>query len=84
MSGYHSSEYFISSTRKYYSKLNLVISAPIKRTTPYGGQLEWKLPAGNKLIAHLKDKTKIRHKKRWSQVGLLTRLLYDINQLINQ
>lgn len=36
--------------------------------TPYGGRLEWELPGENKLIVHLKDKDKIRHKKRWSQV----------------
>ena len=38
--------------------------------TPYGGRLEWTLPGGNPLIVHLKDKTKIRHKKRWSQVNV--------------
>ncbi|XP_071150256.1 chitin synthase chs-2-like [Mytilus edulis] len=36
--------------------------------TPYGGRLHYELPGGNELIIHLKDKTKIRHKKRWSQV----------------
>ncbi|XP_071149918.1 chitin synthase chs-2-like [Mytilus edulis] len=36
--------------------------------TPYGGRLTWKLLGGNSLVCHLKDKTKIRHKKRWSQV----------------
>ncbi|CAC5365574.1 CHS1 [Mytilus coruscus] len=44
------------------------IKPPTKIPTPYGGKLEWKLPGGNKIIAHLKDKQKIRHKKRWSQV----------------
>ena len=44
------------------------IAAPLKQPTPYGGRLTWILPGGNLLIAHLKDKTKIRHKKRWSQV----------------
>lgn len=43
--------------------------------TPYGGRLEWKLPSGNIMIAHLKDKTKIRHKKRWSQVMYMYYLL---------
>ncbi|XP_060586790.1 chitin synthase chs-1-like isoform X2 [Ruditapes philippinarum] len=41
---------------------------PISVATPYGGRLVWTLPGGNKLIAHLKDKTFIRHRKRWSQV----------------
>lgn len=41
---------------------------PVTLATPYGGRLIWTLPGGNKLIAHLKDKTFIRHRKRWSQV----------------
>jgi chitin synthase len=44
------------------------IPPPLKTPTPYGGRLTWVLPGGNFLIAHIKDKTKIRHKKRWSQV----------------
>ena len=45
------------------------IPPPLKTPTPYGGRLTWVLPGGNFLIAHIKDKTKIRHKKRWSQVN---------------
>lgn len=41
---------------------------PTRIPTPYGGQLKWTLPGGTILTAHLKDKDKIRHKKRWSQV----------------
>ncbi|KAL3854141.1 hypothetical protein ACJMK2_013419, partial [Sinanodonta woodiana] len=48
--------------------LGFKIPPPSKIDTPYGGQLLWRLPGGNKLIAHLKDKAKIRHRKRWSQV----------------
>ncbi|XP_041374239.1 chitin synthase chs-2-like [Gigantopelta aegis] len=44
------------------------IPPPEKIPTPYGGRLEWKLPGGNLFTAHLKDKAKIRHRKRWSQV----------------
>ncbi|XP_063411466.1 chitin synthase chs-2-like [Mytilus trossulus] len=36
--------------------------------TPYGARIYWALPGGNKLVVHLKDKNKIRRKKRWSQV----------------
>ena len=43
---------------------------PTKIPTPYGGRLIWKLPGGNNLVVHLKDKLKIRLKKRWSQVEL--------------
>nr|XP_055030531.1 chitin synthase chs-2-like [Misgurnus anguillicaudatus] len=43
--------------------------------TPYGGRLEYTLPKGNLLTVHLKDKKKIRHKKRWSQIMYLYYLL---------
>ena len=43
------------------------VSDPVKYPTPYGGRLIWTLPGGTKVICHLKDKNKIRHKKRWSQ-----------------
>ncbi|XP_061164529.1 chitin synthase chs-2-like [Saccostrea echinata] len=49
-------------------KTVMIIPPPVKYPTPYGGRLEWQLPGGNKIIAHLKDKAKIRHRKRWSQV----------------
>ncbi|XP_013405480.1 uncharacterized protein LOC106170231 [Lingula anatina] len=48
---------------------------PTKWTTPYGGRLEWTLPGGTKLITHLKNKNKIRHRKRWSQVMYMYYLL---------
>lgn len=38
--------------------------------TPYGARIYWALPGGNKLVVHLKDKNKIRRKKRWSQVSI--------------
>jgi len=47
---------------------NIKLKPPKKYPTPYGGRLEWILPGGNKLVVHLKDKIKIRHRKRWSQV----------------
>ena len=63
--------YFFLICRKFYPKLNLIIKDPVIVPTPYGGRLEWDLPSGTRLIAHLKDKVKIRHKKRWSQVSRL-------------
>jgi chitin synthase len=44
------------------------IPPPTRILTPYGGRLVWRLPGGNTLVAHLKDKVMIRHRKRWSQV----------------
>ena len=35
-----------------------------RTTTPYGGRLEWTLPGTTKITCHLKNKNKIRHKKR--------------------
>jgi chitin synthase len=49
-------------------KTKIYIAPPTKILTPYGGRLVWILPGRTKMIAHLKDKSKIRHKKRWSQV----------------
>lgn len=39
------------------------IRAPKLYITPYGGRIVWTLPGKTKMIAHLKDKTKIRAKK---------------------
>ncbi|KAK3096905.1 hypothetical protein FSP39_004615 [Pinctada imbricata] len=51
------------------------LGPPIRTPTPYGGRLTWKLPGGTRLLVHLKDKHKIRHKKRWSQVMYMYYLL---------
>nr|USH46112.1 chitin synthase chs-2 [Androctonus crassicauda] len=54
---------------------NIRLKPPKKIPTPYGGRLVWTMPGKNKLIAHLKDKAKIRHRKRWSQVMYMYYLL---------
>jgi len=51
------------------------IRPPVKCPTPYGGRLVWTLPGRTKMIAHLKNKQKIRHRKRWSQVMYMYYLL---------
>ncbi|KAM4602913.1 chitin synthase 1 [Polymixia lowei] len=43
--------------------------------TPYGGRLMCVMPEGNMLYVHLKDKSLIRNKKRWSQIMYLYYLL---------
>ncbi|XP_035658099.1 chitin synthase chs-1-like [Branchiostoma floridae] len=48
---------------------------PTLTPTPYGGRLVWRLPGGHKMVAHLKDKMRIRHRKRWSQVMYMYHLL---------
>ena len=52
----------------FVHQTNVRVRAPKKFPTPYGGRLVWTLPGKTKIICHLKDKSKIRHKKRWSQV----------------
>ena len=54
-----------------------VTNSPTRTGTPYGGRLDWMMPGGNKLIVHLKDKMKIRHRKRWSQVNHLHSEMYS-------
>lgn len=56
-------------------QINIRIRPPKKYPTPYGGRLVWTLPGKTKMIAHLKDKAKIRHRKRWSQVMYMYYLL---------
>uniref|UniRef100_A0A3Q3KAL0 chitin synthase n=1 Tax=Monopterus albus TaxID=43700 RepID=A0A3Q3KAL0_MONAL len=43
--------------------------------TPYGGRLVITMPHGNNIVVHFKNKERIRHKKRWSQVMYLYYLL---------
>ncbi|XP_039594025.1 chitin synthase chs-2-like [Polypterus senegalus] len=43
--------------------------------TPYGGRLCYSLPKGNGLYVHFKDTSKIRQKKRWSQIMYMYYLL---------
>lgn len=56
-------------------KLPVKLEPPAKIITPYGGQLLWVLQSDVLLYVHLKDKNKIRHKKRWSQVMYMYYLL---------
>ncbi|XP_011291179.1 chitin synthase chs-2 [Musca domestica] len=64
--------------------VNIKIKPPVKIETPYGGRLVWTLPGRSKMIAHLKNKDKIRHKKRWSQVMYMYYLLgFRIMELEN-
>ncbi|CAG7824713.1 unnamed protein product [Allacma fusca] len=56
-------------------EVNVNIASPKKIPTPYGGRLEFLLPGKTKLTVHLKDKQKIRHRKRWSQCMYMYYLL---------
>ena len=50
--------------KKWYGKRKLGVGPPTKMETPYGGRIIWTLPGETKIVCHLKDKNKIRHKKR--------------------
>ncbi|KAJ8688321.1 hypothetical protein QAD02_024116 [Eretmocerus hayati] len=49
--------------------------APFKYPAPYGGRLLYLLPEGNRMYVHLKDRNRIRTRKRWSQVMYMYYLL---------
>ncbi|UYV62604.1 chs1 [Cordylochernes scorpioides] len=63
------------SRENVYETESIYIPPPKKTPTPYGGRLVWRMPGNNLLIAHLKDKVRIRHRKRWSQVMYMYYLL---------
>lgn len=49
------------------------VDEPDSYTPCYGRQIKYKMPGGNFMYIHLKDKSKIRHKKRWSQVSCVSK-----------
>jgi len=55
--------------------VEMSVGDPIRVPTPYGGRLVWIMPGNNKIIVHMKDRDKIRHRKRWSQVMYMYYLL---------
>ena len=59
----------------YVHGKNVRVKPPRKIPAPYGGRLIWTLPGKTKIVAHLKDKSKIRNKKRWSQCMYMYYLL---------
>ena len=67
----------IDQAAAHVHKINIRIRPPKKYPAPYGGRLVWTLPGKTKIICHMKDKDKIRHKKRWSQVQLYIFLIQE-------
>ena len=65
----------IDEAGSYVHQTNIRLRPPKKVPTPYGGRLIYTLPGKTKLIVHMKDKAKIRHKKRWSQCMYMYYLL---------
>ncbi|KZC15104.1 Chitin synthase 8, partial [Dufourea novaeangliae] len=66
---------FLETMQESVENLGIHSLSPIKYPTPYGGQLIWNLPGKTRLTVHFKDKHKIRHRKRWSQVMYMYYLL---------
>ena len=67
--------FLINDKKRFAYKREVRIEAAQKTLTPYGGRLAFQLPGGSWLLVHLKDKAKIRNKKRWSQVMYMYYLL---------
>lgn len=65
---------FVNAVEKCVKARDFKYSPPEKFPALYGGRLLFTLPRETKMYVHLKDKNKIRAKKRWSQVGF--RLIY--------
>ena len=55
--------------------VEMALPPPVKTPTPYGGRLIYTLPGKTQIVVHLKDKSLIRHRKRWSQVMYMYYLL---------
>lgn len=58
-----------------YGLNDICLRPPRVLDTPYGGRLVWTMPGRNGLVVHLKDRSRIRNKKRWSQVMYMYYLL---------
>ncbi|XP_065326137.1 chitin synthase chs-1-like [Pelmatolapia mariae] len=65
---------FKNAEQKFFRKKQQVPDQKIIQT-PYGGRLIVNMPQGNNIVVHFKDKERIRHKKRWSQIMYLYYLL---------
>ena len=65
----------VDEAASHIHQTNIRIRAPKKVPTPYGGRLVYTLPGKTKMHVHLKDKSRIRHKKRWSQCMYMYYLL---------
>lgn len=67
---------------KFFSALHqtqMRLRPPKKISTPYGGRISFIMPGKNRLMIHLKDKQKIRVRKRWSQVSSIFILIQICN-----
>lgn len=54
------------------------LDSPTMIPTPYGGQLIYTLLGKTRVVVHLKNKAKIRNRKRWSQVMYMYFILCHI------
>jgi chitin synthase len=55
--------------------LNISLDTVRKFKTPYGYQLNWKVADTLPFFIHLKDNSKVKNKKRWSQVMYMSYIL---------
>ncbi|XP_013417859.1 uncharacterized protein LOC106178970 [Lingula anatina] len=85
----HVTEFATQMISLLHSKMEVSLHQGNELLTPYGLQLNWVLPGGMPFFIHLKDSTKVKSKKRWSQVMYMAyilnyRLMRDISKDIAQ
>ena len=68
--------------KEWYQRIGVEFEKPTKMLTPYGGRVQWKLPGESLLTVHLKDKTKIRNKKRYLYFKLTFILVFIFLQMV--
>ena len=73
--GCHTTEYANQLFSLLKDTLKIELSNGTKWETPYGLQINWKLPGLIPFFVHLKDPKKVKKKKRWSQIMYLSYIL---------
>ncbi len=72
---YHLTDFATQLVSLLDSKMKVSAHEANAYQTPYGVQLNWTLPGGMPFFIHMKDSTKIKSKKRWSQVMYMSYVL---------
>ena len=75
LSGEHLNQWVMQLLGLLKETLGIEPSKVTKLFTPYGMQLKYKLRGNMPFYIHLKDNTKVRNKKRWSQVMYMNYVL---------
>ena len=74
-SGKHLNQWVMQLLGLLQETLGVDVDNISKLLTPYGMQLKYKLPGNMPFYIHLKDNSKVKNKKRWSQVMYMNYVL---------